>query len=148
MHINVFLVATCSEHIEFIRSYIAMFRTNTSFQYICKFYTLAHFFSLKLKQKPRDLVSKDVYVLTDPFIHHQLRFPRCRPITATIERRYGRSTLQLYRRTEKLRFKIQKIDEDLRFLNTCKTYRIIPNFIKFKVLLGSFGLQELTTLGS
>ena len=68
----------------------------------------------------------------------KLRFPRVRPITATIERRYGRSTLQLYRRTEKLRFKIQKIDEDLKFLNICKTYSIIPNFIKFKVYARDF----------
>ena len=68
----------------------------------------------------------------------KLRFPRCRPITATIERRYGRSILQLYRRTEKLRFKVQKIDEDLKFLNTCKSYHIIPNFIRFKVYTREF----------
>ena len=68
----------------------------------------------------------------------KLRFPSCRPITTTIRRRYGLSTLQLYRRTEKLRFRIQKIDEDLKFLNTCKAYRIIPNFIKFKVYTRDF----------
>ena len=63
----------------------------------------------------------------------RLRFPKSHPITDIISRRYGRSTLQLYRRTEKLRFRTKKIEEDLKFLTTCKDYHTLPNFIKFKV---------------
>ena len=68
----------------------------------------------------------------------KLRFPRSRPITDTITRRYGRCTLQLFRKIEKCIFKVKKTEEDLKFLNTCYEYRTIPNFIKFKVYTKRF----------
>ena len=68
----------------------------------------------------------------------KLRFPRRQPISVTIEERYGRPTLLLYRRLEKLRFRTEKIQEDLKFLKICKDYRLTPNFLKFKLYSKNF----------
>ena len=61
-----------------------------------------------------------------------------RPITATLTNRYGHATLQLYRRIEKLEFRVKKIEEDLKFLDLCQSYRLIPNFLKFKTYCKKF----------
>jgi len=39
----------------------------------------------------------------------------------------------VYRRIEKNSFRSKKLEKDVKYLNTCKDYGIIPDFIKFKV---------------
>ena len=68
----------------------------------------------------------------------KLRFPRGKSIVDIIISRYGRPTLQLFRRTQKLEFTVKKLDLDIRFLTTCKNYEVIPNFIRFKVYSPGF----------
>ena len=63
----------------------------------------------------------------------RIRFPRNTPINEIIIRRYGRPVLQQYRSVEKNYFKMRKLEDDIRFLNLCKDYNIIPKFLKFKV---------------
>ena len=62
----------------------------------------------------------------------RLRFPSDESIAATITRRYGRSTLQKYRSTERLDFKLHKAQLDLDFLKTCRTHNLTPKFLEFK----------------
>jgi len=63
----------------------------------------------------------------------RIRFPRNTSITQSIRRRYGKTTLDVYRRIEKNSFRSKKLEKDVKYLNTCKDYGIIPDFIKFKV---------------
>ena len=71
------------------------------------------------------------------------RFPRDTPINEIILRRYGQPLLAQFRRTEKTHFKIKKLEDDLRFLHTCKEYGIIPKFIKFIVYNANFYCTKL-----
>ena len=68
----------------------------------------------------------------------RLRFPKNRSVAEILHSRYGVPTLRCYRDTERIFFKIKKIEKDLSFLNTCKSYGQIPKFIKFKVHKPSF----------
>ena len=62
----------------------------------------------------------------------RLRFPRGKSVADILISRYGRRTLQFYRRVEKASFRIKKLKLDLQFLITCYDCEIIPNFIRFK----------------
>jgi hypothetical protein len=68
----------------------------------------------------------------------RLRFPRNESIAQLILRRYDQATLQLFRNTERNDFKINKIESDIRFLNTCKHYEVFPKFVQFKVTSADF----------
>ena len=68
----------------------------------------------------------------------RLRFPRGKSIADVIVSRYGRRTLQLYRRVEKADFKSKKLTLDLRFLNNCNDFGVIPNFLRFRVYSHAF----------
>ena len=63
----------------------------------------------------------------------KLRFPRNKPLSETIIERYGRSTLQLFRKYESRCFKLKKSEADREFLVLCKSYNVVPKFMKFKL---------------
>ena len=63
----------------------------------------------------------------------RLRFPSRIPFTSTLRTRYGLDTLKLYRRYEKILLKLEKNKCDLSFLNSCKSYEVIPRFLQFKL---------------
>ena len=67
-----------------------------------------------------------------------LRFPRGRSLSSILLARYGEASLTAFRRTQKAHFRRQKVELDLRFLNTCKQCNIIPKFLHFKVSLPNF----------
>ena len=63
----------------------------------------------------------------------KLRFPPKTPFTTIITKRYNRSTLTLYRKYEKLDFKVRKIELDISFLQNCKAHGITLEFLNCKV---------------
>ena len=63
----------------------------------------------------------------------KLRFPSSIPFSTTVRNRYGLTALSLYRNFEKSDYKLRKVKLDLEFLTKCKTYGIIPKFLKFKL---------------
>ena len=63
----------------------------------------------------------------------RLRFPTNRSIAAIITDRYGKATLHLVRKFEKLDFKCRKLSLDLEFLDNCIKHDLIPTFVRFKV---------------
>ena len=63
----------------------------------------------------------------------KLRFPRGTPISAVIQRRYGRQGITLFRRLEKTTLKLKKCECDLLFLSKCKAYETLPKFLYFKL---------------
>ena len=63
----------------------------------------------------------------------KIRFPKETPISTIIERRYGRRTLSIFRKYERIRLKYQKCQCDLNFLMRCKSYNIVPKFLHFKL---------------
>ena len=63
----------------------------------------------------------------------KLKFPLHRNWTDIIRNKYGEEGIKLVRRTEKLSCKVEKCKLDIKFLETAKAYKVIPNFIKFKL---------------
>ena len=63
----------------------------------------------------------------------KLRFPRGTSFTATLKRRYGQRTLVEFRRFEKNRIKFNHCQLDVKFLNVCKSYNVLPRFLHFKL---------------
>ena len=47
--------------------------------------------------------------------------------------KYGRQTLKTYRGVEREHFRMNKIQMDITFLNTCLAFKVVPKFVKFKV---------------
>ena len=75
-----------------------------------------------------------IYILSIVFIFLlRLRFPRNQPIIQVIERRYGRRLVILYRKYERLCKKFNKCQCDISFLKICKSYNIVPKFLRFKL---------------
>ena len=70
----------------------------------------------------------------------RLRCPR--PPTDVLVSRYGRPTLNTYRKLEKLDHKIDKLRHDISFLQRCREYGIIPKFLKFKIYDKNFNRTE------
>ena len=62
-----------------------------------------------------------------------LRFPTSKSIPNIIKERYGRGTLKLIRKFEKVDFKFKKATLDLDFLYYCCNNNLIPTFLKFKL---------------
>ncbi|XP_069995971.1 uncharacterized protein [Penaeus vannamei] len=52
--------------------------------------------------------------------------------------KYGKNTLDLYRKIERNSFRSKKVEKDLKFLEICKCYGTIPDFIKFRVYCPTF----------
>ena len=63
----------------------------------------------------------------------KLRFPVGTPVTTILFRRYGRSTLNIFRRKERISRKLEHNKCDLEFLMKCKSYNILPKFLYFKL---------------
>ena len=69
----------------------------------------------------------------------KIRFPVGNSISRLLQKKYGLSTLVLFRKIEKNEFKIgKKAKQDIKFLTTCKDYGVLPKFVKFKVAPSSF----------
>ncbi|XP_063590046.1 uncharacterized protein LOC134766927 [Penaeus indicus] len=47
--------------------------------------------------------------------------------------KYGKTALDIFRRTEKLSFRSKKLQKDIKFLNHCRSYNVIPKFLNFRV---------------
>ena len=63
----------------------------------------------------------------------RLRFPRNSSISDILRRRYGLPVLKLYRSTERLDYKVRKLQCDIDFLTSCSQQDLIPNFLRFKL---------------
>ena len=63
----------------------------------------------------------------------KLRFPVGTPVTTLLFRRYGRNTLNAFRRKERTLRKLEHSKCDLEFLLKCKSYDILPKFLYFKL---------------
>ena len=75
-----------------------------------------------------------IFLATAVFIFLiRLRFPRGTSIIQVIERRYGRSTVNIYRKYERLNKKFDKCKCDIAFLMKCKAFNIVPKFLNFKL---------------
>lgn len=51
------------------------------------------------------------------------------PITTDIKGKYGKTALDSFRRTEKLSYRSKKLQKDMKLLNLCKIYAVIPKFL-------------------
>ena len=63
----------------------------------------------------------------------KLRFPTHILLTDTIKNIYNIAALYLYRKVERLDLKLHKTKLDIEFLQTCKSYGVITNFLQFKL---------------
>ena len=54
-------------------------------------------------------------------------------IIKLLSERYGQTRVKLFRRTETTRSKLIKSELDLDFLKKCKTYDVMPKFLRFKL---------------
>ena len=63
---------------------------------------------------------------------------RRRGLHENLKLRYGSPTINIFRKLDNVNYKIGKVKEDIFFLNTCKTYNVTPNFLKFKVYSKNF----------
>ncbi len=63
----------------------------------------------------------------------KLRFPKHKSFTEILNNRYGNTSIGIYRRLEKLHYRLNKAKLDLEFLCKCKTYNTIPKFLHFKL---------------
>ena len=61
------------------------------------------------------------------------RFPANRSFAAIITQRYGKPTLDTYRRLEKTEYRYKKCRVDLEFLHTCQDHNLIPKFLNFRL---------------
>ena len=69
---------------------------------------------------------------------YNIRFRAGSSIVNVLQIRYGRPVLSAYRRLERLHWTLHKAALDLDFLNTCKEYEVVPNFLQFKTSLQNF----------
>ena len=63
----------------------------------------------------------------------KIRFPKSRPISEIINKRYGRSALKIFRNLQNTSYKKAKCELDHKFLVTCKSYQTKPKFLNFKL---------------
>ena len=63
----------------------------------------------------------------------RIRFPSHSAISSVFLDRYGRHVLSNFRKLEKTSLKLSKAQEDLRFLNICRSQSIFPKFLRFKL---------------
>ena len=72
-----------------------------------------------------------------------LRFPRNSSISLLIFQRYGRDALDLFRKLEKIDFKIKKAKCNIKFLKKCVFYNVFPKFVQSKVSSITFTKTKL-----
>jgi len=63
----------------------------------------------------------------------RLKFPSHLSIGEVIRIRYGNEVLKIIRDFEKLDFKYRKVLLDLKFLEECRKYNVIPKFLRFRL---------------
>ena len=73
----------------------------------------------------------------------KLRFPKNIPVSNVLRQRYGYPALQGFRKVEHASKNLEKKEQDLHFLRCCKTYDVIPKFLKFKLYRKSLNNSEL-----
>ena len=76
------------------------------------------------------MLKKFLLILTFLF---KLRFKKNESIQSIIEKRYGRPAINTYRGLQNSTYKVSKCELDIHFLTTCKAYKIIPKFMRFKL---------------
>ena len=64
----------------------------------------------------------------------RLRFPSRLSLLQVIRNRYGDTIVKLVRKFEKVDFKHRKAALDLNFLQTCRSFNVIPKFLQFRVV--------------
>ena len=63
----------------------------------------------------------------------RLRFPSRLSLLQVIRNRYGDTIVKLVRKFEKVDFKHRKAALDLNFLQTCRSFNVIPKYLQFRV---------------
>ena len=63
----------------------------------------------------------------------RLRFPSRLSLLQVIRNRYGDTIVKLVRKFEKVDFKHRKAALDLNFLQTCRSFNVIPKLLQFRV---------------
>ena len=63
----------------------------------------------------------------------RLRFPSRLSLLQVIRNRYGDTIVKLVRKFEKVDFKHRKAALHLNFLQTCRSFNVIPKFLQFRV---------------
>ena len=64
----------------------------------------------------------------------RLRFPSRLSLLQVIRNRYGDTIVKLVNKFEKVDFKHRKAALDLNFLQTCRSFNVIPKFLQFRVV--------------
>ena len=68
----------------------------------------------------------------------KIQYPSGQPTTTIVHNKYGRDGLQMYRKLETDHYKRQKLELDIKFLNTCLVHEKAPKFLQFKVYRNDF----------
>ena len=63
----------------------------------------------------------------------RLRFPSRSSLLQVIRKQYGDTIVKLVRKFEKVDFNHSKAALDLNFLQTCRSFNVIPKFFQFRV---------------
>ena len=63
----------------------------------------------------------------------RLRFPSRLSLLQVIRNRYGDTIVKLVRKFQKVNFKHRKAALDLNFLQTCRSFNVIPKLLQFRV---------------
>ena len=63
----------------------------------------------------------------------RLRFPSRLSLLQVIRNRYGDTIVKLVRKFENVDFKHSKVALDLNFLQTCRSFNVIPKFLQFPI---------------
>lgn len=63
----------------------------------------------------------------------KIRFPRNLPITRTIQNKYGVPAVQIFRRCENIWKRRDKISCDIKYLEACLGYEVIPKFLRIRL---------------
>ena len=67
----------------------------------------------------------------------RLRFPKNISVNAVITKRYGKPALRIFRSLQNSSYKVTKCNLDIHFLTLCKSYNIVPKFMRFKLYKNS-----------
>ena len=63
----------------------------------------------------------------------RIRFPVGRSISTVLRQRYGEPVVTMFRRYERIHFKVEKCRLDLEFLTECLNNQLMPNFLRIKL---------------
>ena len=68
----------------------------------------------------------------------KILYPKGKPLSQIITKKYGRATLQTFRKLEKCNLKIEKQKCHIEFLTLCEEYKVAPKFLQFRVSTTNF----------